>query len=90
MSRMQSVEEREFLEKQKRLNTIHRNMMLKCDGDDSGCTTGPPAPFQDWPYDSLNKVAFDVAMEAYWAASGGAVNGVDAAIRAYLMSLLRS
>lgn len=35
-------EEEKFLERQKRLNTIHRNMMAKCSGDDSNCTTGPP------------------------------------------------
>lgn len=41
MSRISSEEEERFLERQKRLNTIHRNMMLKCDGDDSNCTIGP-------------------------------------------------
>lgn len=41
MTRIATDEELKFQERQKRLNTIHRNMMLKCDGDDSNCTTGP-------------------------------------------------
>lgn len=42
MTRISTDEEERHLERQKRLNTIHRNMMAKCDGDDSNCTTGPP------------------------------------------------
>lgn len=42
MTRISTDEEERFLDRQKRLNTIHRNMMAKCSGDDSSCTTGPP------------------------------------------------